>query len=178
MTEIETARLALSHLSFDDAPFILTLLNDEDFIKNIGDKNVRAIADAENYLKNGPIQSYENFGFGLYRVSNKATGTPVGICGLLKRETLPDVDIGYAFLPQYCGMGYATESTCAVMAYAQNTLGLARIVAVVSPENEASKKVLHKLGLRYEKMIQLAPGDSECMLFVPETSAAGTDELN
>ncbi len=166
MTQIlETNRLSLKYLTFEDAPFIVELLNDSDFIKNIGDRGVRDNKSAVTYLKNGPLQSYAKNGFGIYLVIKKETQEPIGICGLIKRETLNDVDIGYAYLPKYRGMGYAVEAAQVVLNYGIHTLKLNRIVAITIPENKGSIKVLEKIGLQFKEMIQLEGDDSPIMLF-------------
>jgi RimJ/RimL family protein N-acetyltransferase len=151
MSVLETERLQLRELTFDDAPFVLTLLNDPSFLQYIGDKNVRNLKDARQYLLNGPMASYARNGFGLYLVELKDPQTPLGICGLLKREDLPDADIGFAFLPEYWGKGLALESASAVMNDARERLGLKRVLAIVMPDNHASIKLLEKLGMRYER---------------------------
>lgn len=165
MRIIETERLILRELSTDDAEFILELLNEPSFIRNIGDKDVRTTADACQYILNGPRTSYERFGFGLYLVEIKDSGLPIGICGLLKREALENADIGFAFLPRFWSRGYAFESASAVMIYAKEMLGLNRILAVVNPDNEASIRVLGKIGLRYERMVRLSEDGPEIELF-------------
>lgn len=164
---LTTKRLFIRPFTLDDAPFILELLNEPSFIRNIGDRGVRSLADANAYLLNGPIASYERNGFGLYSVELKAEGVMVGMCGLIKRDVLPDVDIGFAFLPRYWGHGYAIEAAAAVMAYGRDVLKLNRIVAIVSPGNEASINVLRKLGLHYERMIPWADDGSALKLFAP-----------
>src|SRR4030095_5342315 len=134
MTEVlETERLTLRHAPPADALFIFELVNDPAFIRNIGDRGVRTLADAERYVLDGPIASYEKFGFGMYVVEVRESGTPIGLCGFVKRDWLPDVDIGFAFLPQYRSQGYARESASAVRRYGHEVLGLSRIVAIVSP---------------------------------------------
>ena len=165
MTILETQRLVLRRISVDDAEFILELLNQPSFLRYIGDKEVRNNADAVRYLQTGPISSYERFGFGLYLVELKETGLPIGMCGLLKRDTLPEVDIGFAFLPSYWSLGYALESASAVMNYGREVLGLRRIVAITSPDNDASIRLLEKIGLRFERMIKLSEDQSEVRLF-------------
>src|SRR5437870_261981 len=135
MIILETYRLVLRRLAVEDAEFIFHLLNQPSFLQFIGDKGVRTIDDARNYILTGPIASYERFGFGLYLTELKPTQAPIGICGLLKRETLDDVDVGFAFLPQYWRQGYAFESAAAVMAYGKDVLGLERIVAISSLDN-------------------------------------------
>jgi len=162
---LETERLSLRHLSTDDAPFILELLNDPSFIKNIGDRGVRTMPDAEAYILKGPAVSYEKNGFGLYLVILKETGESIGICGLIKRDTLDDVDIGYAFLPKFWSKGYAVESAIAVMGYGQKVMGLKRILAITIPENQGSIHVLEKIGFTFEKMVKLAGDEPELMLF-------------
>jgi RimJ/RimL family protein N-acetyltransferase len=162
---LETERLILRRLSVEDAAFILELLNEPSFLRYIGDKGVRTLDDARNYILTGPIDSYERFGFGLYLAALARDGAPIGICGLLKRETLKDVDIGFAFSPAFWGNGYALESASAVMAYGRDTLGLARIVAVSSPDNQRSIKILERLGMRFEQMVRLSEDAAEIKLF-------------
>jgi len=162
---IETARLILRRLTLDDAEFILGLLNEPSFLQYIGDKGVRNLDDARNYLLSGPIASYEKFGFGLYLVQLKDGQVPIGMCGLLKRETLPDVDIGFSFLPQFWSKGYAFESASAVMTHGKRSFGLERIVGLVKPGNQGSIRVLEKLGLKFEKMIRVLDGEMEDKLF-------------
>ena len=164
----ETERLALRKLSSDDAEFILELLNEPSFIRHIGDKGVRTRKDAVQYIQNGPVASYERFGFGLYLVQLKGSGVPIGICGLLKRETLQDVDVGFAFLPRFWSRGYAVESAAAVMDHGRKVLGIDRIVAITAPENYGSIKVLEKIGLRFESVIRLSEGDPEIKFFVSD----------
>jgi RimJ/RimL family protein N-acetyltransferase len=170
MRILETDRLGLRRLAVEDAEFIFDLLNQPSFLQFIGDKGVRTIDHARNYILTGPMASYERFGFGLYLTELKQTQAPIGICGLLKRETLDDVDVGFAFLPQYWRQGYAFESASAVMAYGRDVLGLDRIVAITSPDNDASIKVLNKLGLEFERMIRLSEDVPEVKLFAPLNS--------
>ncbi len=165
MTLLETERLLLRRLHTDDAEFILDLLNQPSFLRYIGDKEVRNVADAIQYIQAGPIASYERFGFGLYLVELKESGESIGMCGLLKRDTLPDVDVGFAFLPSYWSRGYAFESADAVMNYGREVLELRRIVAITSPDNEASIRLLEKIGLRFERMIKLSEDQPEVRLF-------------
>lgn len=169
MRIMETERLVLRRLNADDADFILELLNDPSFIRNIGDRGVRTTEDARRYIANGPVASYAQLGFGLYLVELKESGTPIGICGLLKRESLEDVDIGFAFLPRFWSQGYAYESASAVMDYARKVLGLNRIVAVTAPDNQGSIKVLEKIGLRFKKMIAMPGHEGESKLFTSDT---------
>lgn len=165
MYVLETARLALRELSVDDDAFILGLLNEPSFIQFIGDRGVRTPEAARRYLVNGPVASYERHGFGLYLVELLEGRVPVGICGLIKRESLVDVDVGFAFLPRFWSQGYASESASAVMAHARGALGLGRIVAIVSPDNAGSIRVLEKLGFVFERMIRMSSDEPEIKLF-------------
>jgi RimJ/RimL family protein N-acetyltransferase len=165
---LETERLILRQLTPDDSEFILQLLNDPSFIRNIGDRNVRTVEDACSYIVNGPVASYAKNGFGLYLVLLKETGESIGMCGLIKRDVLDDVDIGYALLPRYWSKGYAVEAAKATKAYAKDKVGLKRIVAIVDPANEGSIRLLEKLGLRYEKMVRLSADDIDLKLFGAE----------
>jgi RimJ/RimL family protein N-acetyltransferase len=151
----------------DDAGFILELLNEPAFIKNIADRGVRNLDDARQYIENGPAVSYQRFGFGLFLVELKESGVPIGMCGLIKRDALEDVDIGYAFLQRFWSKGYAYESASAVMEYGRSVLKIKRIVAIVAPDNQASIKVLEKIGLQFEKIINLPQYGGESKLFTP-----------
>jgi RimJ/RimL family protein N-acetyltransferase len=162
---LETERLRLRKLSLDDAGFILRLLNEPSFLQNIGDRGVRTHEDARAYIVNGPLASYEAFGFGLYLIELRESAAPIGICGLLKRPALEDVDIGYALVPEHWSKGYALESAAAVMSYASRALGLQRVVAVTDPANASSIRLLERLGFRFERMVRLADEEPELELF-------------
>ena len=164
MRVLETDRLILRRLTAEDAEFILELLNEPSFLRFIGDKGVRTLDEAREYIAKGPADSYERFGFGLYLAELKDAGVPIGISGLVKRDSLEDVDIGFAFLPGFWGHGYALESAAAVMGYAKDTLGLTRLVAVTSPDNHASIKLLEKLGLGFERLVRLSDDGPEISL--------------
>jgi RimJ/RimL family protein N-acetyltransferase len=163
----ETLRLRLRHLSPTDAPFILELLNEPDFIRNIGDRGVRTLDDARRYILEGPVASYERLGFGLYLTELKDSAVPIGICGLLKRDYLEDVDVGFALLACYRGAGFALEAASAVIRFGKETLELERIVAITSPDNDASIKVLRRLGLEFERMIRGPQQSRDTRLFTP-----------
>lgn len=168
---IETERLELhelSDLSQEDIVFVHRLLNEPSFLENIGDRGVHNLEDARAYLVKGPMASYSANGFGLYRVQTKQGRQTVGMCGLVNRPTLDDVDLGYALLPEFCGQGYAAEAGAAVLADARRRLGLKRIVAIVDPRNLGSIRVLEKLDFRFEKMVQLTPDDDTLKLFAFE----------
>lgn len=155
----------MRRLVLDDAAFILELLNEPAFLENIGDRGARTLADARRYIARGPVASYRKFGFGLYMVELKDSGAPIGICGLLKRDWLADVDIGFAFLQKYWSRGYARESAAAVMHYGWTTLRLKRIVAITKPTNQPSITLLERLGLRFEKNITQPDHGGENKLF-------------
>ncbi|MEJ2086349.1 MAG: GNAT family N-acetyltransferase [Acidobacteriota bacterium] len=169
--KIETQRLILRRFTTDDAEFVIDLLNQPSFLRFIGDRGVRTPEDARRFLTRGPIASYEKNGFGLYKVELQESGEAIGMCGLLRREGLEDPDIGFAFLPQFWSQGYAFEAASAVMAHARASLGLERIVAIASPDNDRSFKLLEKLGLRYERMVRLAEGQPEIKLFTPASES-------
>jgi RimJ/RimL family protein N-acetyltransferase len=168
MKVIETERLFLRHLASDDAEFILELVNEPAWIQNIGERNVRTIADARSYISDKFAASYEQFGFGLYLVELKEESVPIGICGLVKRESLEDADIGFAFLQRFWSKGYAYESASAVMDYARNKLGISRIVAITAPDNQGSVKVLEKIGFQFEKTMKLPGADEEIKFFISD----------
>jgi len=136
----------MRELTADDAPFVCALMNEPSFIEHIGDRGVRTVEDAQRYIDSGPWTRYATLGFGLWLVELRETGEPIGICGLLQRETLPSPDIGFAFRPQFWAKGYASESVRAVMTFAAATLHLSEILAIVSPSNAASIRLLEKLG--------------------------------
>lgn len=155
----ETERLNLCRFAAEDAEFILKLVNEPAWLRFIGDRGVHSLDDAQQYIRNGPMRSYERSGFGLYLVRLKDGKIPLGMCGLLKREGLEDVDLGFAFLPEFWGKGYAFEAAAAVMAMGRALHGLKKIAAIVSPDNDSSKKLLRKLGFTFEKMVKL-PGEA------------------
>ena len=162
---LTTPRLVLRRLATQDAEFILELLTQPSFVRYIGDKGVRTADDARQYLETGPLASYARFGFGLYLVELAETSERIGICGLLKRDTLDDVDLGFALLERFWSRGFAFESASAVLSYGRQALGLRRIVAITSPDNAASIALLAKLGFRFERLARLSPGEPEVRLF-------------
>lgn len=162
---LETARLILRRFTPEDAGFMLGLLNEPSFIANIGDRGVRTIEQARQFLIQNHLASYERHGYGHYLIELKDGCIPIGTCGLIYREALGEVDVGYALLPTWWSQGYAFEAASAVMAYGRGPLGLKRIVAVVSPGNTASIRVLEKLGLRYAGPVRLAPEAETISLF-------------
>ena len=160
MIILETERLTLRELTPTDATFVLELLNEPAFLRYIGDKGVRDTFGAEKYIREGPQASYAKHGFGLWRVALKADDTPIGMCGMLKRDTLENPDLGYSFLARHAGKGYAFETASAVLTHARTVLKLGPILAVTAQENPASIKLLQKLGFKFDVMINL-PGYRE-----------------
>ena len=151
---IPTARLTLRDLAAGDAPFVLRLVNDAGWLRHIGDRGVRSLADARAYIAGGPVASVRENGFGLSLVA--AARVPVGLCGLLHRDGFPDPDLGSALRPEHRGAGYAAEAAAAVLADARARLGLTRVAALVSPGNDASVRVLAGLGFAFERQVPLA----------------------
>ena len=168
MKVLETERLILRHLTVEDSEFILELLNDPSWLRFIGDRGIRTIEATRDYILKILVAMYERLGFGLYLTELKGTGVPIGICGLIKRDSLEDVDIGFAFLPKFRREGYAYESASAVMAYGKSTFGLNRLAAITSPDNYGSAKLLEKLGFNFEGMVKLSDDSAEVSLFGAE----------
>lgn len=165
MTVLGTERLILREFTVEDAEFILALLNEPSFLRYIGDKKVRELEDAGQYILNGPVASYERNAFGLYLVELRESHTPMGMCGLIQREELPDPDIGFAFLPEFWSKGFAFEAATAVLQDARERLRLERILAITSLDNEASIGLLQRLGFTFEREIRLAADREPVKLF-------------
>lgn len=162
---METPRLRLRQLVADDAPFILELLNEPGWLRFIGDRGVHDLEGARGYIEKGPRSMYTRLGFGLYCVEAKGEGTPLGMCGLLKRDNLEHVDLGFAFLARHQGRGYAREAAAASLAEARG-LGLTEVAAITSPDNQRSIQLLESLGFRAAGRRQLTPGAPEVCLFL------------
>lgn len=165
--QLETERLILRQLNESDADFILELVNDPDWIRYIGDRGIRTLGDASDYLNEGPLASYAQNGFGLWLVQLK-DATPIGMCGLINREGLNDVDLGFAFMPTFRSQGYAHESASIVIEYAKRSLELKQLAAITDRDNAPSIKLLEKLGFQFEKMIDLFEGEPAVNLFMLE----------
>jgi RimJ/RimL family protein N-acetyltransferase len=162
----ETNRLIISKFTLKDAAFFLELVNSPNWIKHIGDRKTITIEDSEERIKEGHFKSYETDGFGFYKLLLKAENNkPIGTCGLIKRETLEHVDIGFAMLPNYEGLGLGYEASAEVMKLAKETFKIDKLVAIVNPDNSKSIKLLEKLGLIYEKGIKPFEDDKELLLF-------------
>lgn len=165
---LTTERLQLRPLAIEHASFILNLTNTEGWLKNIGDRNIHSIEDAENYLNKNYILHHEIHGFGFCAVHLKSDDTPIGTCGIMKREGLEDIDIGFALLPAYAKKGYAFEAATAVMEYAKQELKLKKVVAITVKSNQSSRRLLEKIGLSFEKITYL-PNDNEPLCLYAKT---------
>ncbi len=162
---LETERLTLRQLGENDAVFIREMMNEPAWLRFIGDRDIRTVETARNYILEGPVKMYERTGFGLWLVELKQGGIPIGICGLIKRDSLEDVDLGFAFRAAHWRKGFAYEAASATMSYGKERLGLRRIVAIMSPDNEASGRLLEKLGFRFERMVRVPSQAPEIKLY-------------
>lgn len=160
MKILETERLVLRQLTIDDSAFILELVNTPKWLEFIGDKNVKSLEDAKNYILNGPIESYRENGYGLWLVELKELHTRIGLCGLLNREILENIDIGFALLPKYFGNGYGFEMAQATVEYANSNLKMEKLLAIANPNNAISISLLNKLGFNFTKRITMPEGHS------------------
>jgi len=161
---LSTGRLNLREASMDDAAFILKILNDEGWLKYIGDRNVKTLDDAKKYITSSLIASYDSNGYGMYVVEDKTSFVKLGLCGLVNRPSLEDIDIGFAFLSEFCGKGYGYESSEAILSYAFNDLKIDKIVGITLEQNLASRKLLEKIGLSFEKHVRY-DNDEELMMY-------------
>jgi RimJ/RimL family protein N-acetyltransferase len=164
MSVIETARLRLREIGDEDAAFVLEILTDPDFMANVGDRGVHDLPAARRYIADRLAGSYAKYGFGLYLVELLADQAPLGMCGLLRRDTHPDVEIGFAFVPRARGRGYALEAARATLGFAQQTLGIARVVALAKADNHPSNHILEAIGLSFERMVRWTPDGPEWRL--------------
>jgi len=165
MKVLDTERLSLRWLSAEDAAFILGLLNEPSWLRFIGDKNVHSLDDARAYIAKGPVDMYRRLGFGLYLVELRKDATPIGLCGLIKRDSLEDVDLGFSLLPAFWGQGYAREAAEAVIEHGRNAFGLGRLVAITNPDNWSSIRLLERLGFAQEGTFRLPGETTELKLF-------------
>jgi [ribosomal protein S5]-alanine N-acetyltransferase len=159
---IKTEHLTLRSFSLDDAPFIHELLNDPDWIRFIGDRGIRTLDDARRQISEKYMAAYARDGFGLMLVVRNADGASVGMCGLIRRVGLDDVDIGFAFLLRYRGQGIALEAARAALAHGGDVLKLTRVVGITLPANVASISLMEKIGLTFESQVTL-PNDPETL---------------
>ena len=159
---LETERLCLRRVTLDDADLMLAIWNDPAFVRNVGDRGIRSLAEAHKEIEAGALHLYAKHGYGPYAMVLRTEGERIGICGLFKRDNLECPDIGFAVLPEHRGRGYVEESARAVVAHARNDLGLDKLAAIVSPGNEPSVKLIEKLGLIFDRMITM-PGDEQAI---------------
>jgi ribosomal-protein-alanine N-acetyltransferase len=171
LLRIDTSRLCLRWRGVEDAAFIQRLLNDPDWLRFIGDRGIDNLDDASRYIEQGPSAMYRQYGFGLNRVALKRSDRPIGICGLLRREQLDDADLGYAFLPEFRHRGYAHEAACAVLQHGFSELGQQRIAAVVNADNEASLRLLDRLGFRYQRPFEAGAERDPADLYMLERAS-------
>ncbi len=162
---LETDRLVIRQLTLEDTSFVIELVNSPGWLRFIGDRNIKTDEQAKDYLENGPLKSYEQNGFGLYLVALKSNKTPLGMCGLIKRDTLPQPDIGFAFFPEFMGQGFAFEAANAIMTLATHTLKLPTVMAITLPENDRSRKLLEKIGLTFSRLFLSPTTNEELMLY-------------
>jgi RimJ/RimL family protein N-acetyltransferase len=173
MEVLQTQRLTVRHFDRADAPFILELLNEPSWLQYIGDKGIKTLVDAERYIQDVLVAMYARLGFGLYLVESTDSGESLGMCGLIKRDSLQDVDLGFAFLSRVWRQGYAYESALAVMSHAKMRLGLDRIVAITLPTNQAAGQLLQKLGFTLERTIAATSGGEGLLLYATTPPGSG-----
>jgi len=166
MVELKSERLILSEFTKNDASFFYELVNDPAWKQYIGDRNVNTILAAEKYLEDNVIPSYDTFGFGFYIVKLKEDNTSIGMCGLIKRDWMDYVEIGYAFLAEYRGKGYAIESSIATKNYAKEKLNIPQIAAITDIDNEKSGNLLNRLGLEFARLISYPGENKKCRLYL------------
>ena len=168
----ESRRLVLRQLDAQaDAAFVLRLLNEPSFIANIADRGVRTLGDASRYIESGPRAMYAKHGVGLLRTELKSTGEVIGLCGLIKRDWLPDADVGFAFFPEFWSKGYAFESAAAIIEWGRTLGGITRVVGITAPANVGSQRVLQKLGMKFARTVR-SPEGQESSLFTPDGPGA------
>ena len=163
---LHSTRLEFYRLTSQDAPLMLALLNEPSFIENIGDRGVRTLAQAEQYMQDGPLASYQQHGFGMYRVVRTIDGAAIGLCGLVSRDYLPSPDLGYAFFPEFVGQGYASEAATAVFHFGKTVLKIPKIVGIVQASNLASQRVLQKVGLIKQGLVTVPTSGEELDFYV------------
>jgi RimJ/RimL family protein N-acetyltransferase len=171
--ELGTERLELRWLTPDDAPLMLAVWNDPAFLRYVGDRGIRTLEEARAAIEAGPLSLYSQYGYGPFRLRLRDGSQDIGICGLFRRETLDEPDIGFAILPDYCRRGLGLESSVAVLDHARHALGLGAVTAIVSPDNEASIGLLEKLGLHYERAIRMPGDEHDVSLYRIDFPAAG-----
>lgn len=170
MKIFETERLILQPFTTEDAEFILEMYNTPNFIKYIGDRKLRSVKDAENYITNRFLPQMERLGFGNYLITKKSDGKKIGAVGIFEREGLDVCDIGFNFLPEYERKGYGFEASSILMEAALHDFGLKKISAITLENNIASQKLIEKLGLKYLRTVRLPEDDEELLYYEAELS--------
>ena len=157
---LETERLNLRTFSLNDAAFLLEQMNEPAFLLYVGDRGLRTLDDAREFIKKRLIAHYDKNGFSFYVAERKEDDEIIGMCGLVDRDGLDGVDIGFAILPAHWKNGYAYEASQAVMLHARDDIGLKRVLAITDPRNKPSNALLKKLGMTHVSMVTL-PGDTK-----------------
>ena len=165
---IKSDRLIFEQPSPEHASFIFRLLNDPDWIKYVGDRNIKTNQDAITFIEERLLALFREWGFGLWIVRQTSDKTPLGICGLVKRESLPDPDLGFAFLPEYRRQGFAREASTAVIDFASREKNLKRLLAITVSYNKPSKNLLTDLGFIFQKNIELSDDDEQLELYATD----------
>lgn len=169
MVIAETGRLVISEISIKEASFFVQLMNTPGFLKYVGDRNIKTKKDAEAYLKTRFLKSYEDHGFGYYKMALKEhKDRPLGVVGILKRDTLDDADVGFALLPEFEGKGYGYEASVEILKLAKEKFKMTKITAITDPENMKSIRLLERLGMTFEKRVAPFEADKELLLFVKD----------
>ena len=162
----ETQRLILTKITEDDAPFILELMNTPGWLKFIGDRNIKTVSEARDYIKKNQLKCYEDYGFGYYKILLKSENLkPIGTSGLLKRDTLEHIDVGFSLLPNYYKKGYGFEAANTILNLAKTQFKIKTVCAITLPSNIASIRLLKKLGLSLKKEVKPFEDDETLLLF-------------
>jgi len=150
MPEIETSRLLLRHFSLTDLDDLFAIRSDPDVMRFIGvgqPHSMNQVRDSLEYV----ISDWEKHGFGRWAIVHKADKKLIGWCGLAFLDKTDEIEIGYGIAKEYWGRGLTTEAAAASLRYGFEELKLDRIVAVAMPENIASRRIMEKIGMRFEK---------------------------
>ena len=175
MIVLETPRLVLRWFDDADAPTLVELMNDPDWLRFIGDRGVRTNEDARRYIADKILAPCWEQGFGLWAIQRKSDGALAGMCGLVKRPWLDDIDVGYALFPRHRGAGLAREATDACVRYGAEVLGLPRVLAITSPENERSIALLHAIGMTFQSSKRGPDDDRDASVFAWRADRAAVE---
>jgi RimJ/RimL family protein N-acetyltransferase len=161
----QTVRLILRELLPSDSQFYCRLLNEPSWLEFIGDRGVRTPEDADRYIRGTIAETYEKLGFGMYLVESRADGRPMGVCGLVRRPSLPGPDFGVALLPEFWRQDYAFEAGTAVLEFAARVMRESRLLAIATPNNVRSIRLLERLGFAFDGVVRLPPSDEQLRLY-------------